>query len=362
MEKISLLVLFGGKSSEYEISLISASSILKNVDHEKYDITTVGITKDGVWYHYDGNVDSVADDSWCADTSKLCRAAISPSMGDSSLLIFDNEANTYTSKHIDVVFPVMHGSYSEDGKLQGLLEMSGIPTVGCGCTTSVLGMDKGYAKLILKNFGIPQARSIVINADALMGNLPQVIAGCERLSAYPLFVKPSCAGSSRGASKAMHRDGLKAALELAAKYDSKIIVEEFIKGKECEVAVMGNKEYIASTVGQIVPGSAFYDYSTKYSSDSPATYNIPADIRPDTAKNIQTIARRICSVLGVKGLSRVDFFVRKVNGNEEIIFNEINTIPGFTEISMYPKLFIHDGMTYSGIIDKLIELALGKEK
>ena len=174
-------------------------------------------------------------------------------------------------------------------------------------------------------------------------NLDMIIAGCEKISAYPLFVKPANAGSSVGASKALYRDSLVKALENAAKYDSKIIVEEYIKGKECEVAVMGNTHFKVSTVGQIVPGSEFYDYSTKYSSESPATYNIPA------------------AILGVKGLSRVDFFVRKVGAREEVIFNEINTLPGFTEISMYPKLFMNDGMTYSEIIDRLVDLALGKE-
>ena len=359
MEKITLLILFGGKSTEYEVSLISASSIIENADREKYDIVTVGITKDGDWYLYEGGTAAIRDGSWCTDISKLSRAAISPSMSDRALLVMDGEK--LRKIHVDVVFPVMHGAYSEDGTLQGVLQMSGIPFVGCGCETSAICMDKGTTKLVLKNFGIPQAHSIIVNAAAMRDNLDMIIAGCEKISAYPLFVKPANAGSSVGASKALYRDSLVKALENAAKYDSKIIVEEYIKGKECEVAVMGNTHFKVSTVGQIVPGSEFYDYSTKYSSESPATYNIPAEISPESAETIKKMAPRIAAILGVKGLSRVDFFVRKVGAREEVIFNEINTLPGFTEISMYPKLFMNDGMTYSEIIDRLVDLALGKE-
>ena len=367
MEKITLLILFGGKSTEYEVSLISASSIIENADREKYDIITVGITKAGDWYLYEGGTAAIRDGSWCADTSKLSHAAISPSMSDKALLVMDGEklrkihGEKLRKIHVDVVFPVMHGAYSEDGTLQGVLQMSGIPFVGCGCETSAICMDKGTTKLVLKNFGIPQAHSIIVNAAAMRDNLDMIIAGCEKISAYPLFVKPANAGSSVGASKALYRDSLVKALENAAKYDSKIIVEEYIKGKECEVAVMGNTHFKVSTVGQIVPGSEFYDYSTKYSSESPATYNIPAEISPESTETIKKMAPRIAAILGVKGLSRVDFFVRKVGAREEVIFNEINTLPGFTEISMYPKLFMNDGMTYSEIIDRLVDLALGKE-
>ena len=361
MEKLNLLVLFGGKSAEYEVSLVSASSIIRNADTEKYNLITVGITKDGDWYLYDGDTDSIRNGGWCADTSSLEPAMISSSMSDHSLIIFKKDGGV-EKKHIDVIFPVMHGAYSEDGTLQGLLQMSGIPFVGCKCTTSAIGMDKGYTKMILKGVGIHMARSIVINAAMLERGFPQILERCEQMSPYPLFVKPANAGSSVGASKVTARDRLLPAMYEAAKYDSKIVVEEFIKGKECEVAVMGKKNFIASTVGEIVPGSEFYDYDTKYSSGSTASYNIPASIREDTQMTIRRTAIQICSVLGVEGLSRVDFFVRKRGQEEEVIFNEINTLPGFTEISMYPKLFMHDGMTYAGIIDRLVNIALGKDE
>lgn len=360
MNKLKLLILFGGRSSEYEVSLVSASSIIKNADPEKYDLTLVGITKNGDWYLCESDPESIKNGAWCENHESLCPSMLSPSVNDHSLIIF-NKDGSFEKKPIDVVFPVMHGAYSEDGTLQGLLQMSDIPFVGCKCAASAIGMDKGFTKMLLKNVGIKMACSIVVNAVMLETNLAQILDRCEQISSYPLFVKPANAGSSVGASKAGDRDQLVKAMYSAAEHDDKIVVEEYIDGKECEVAVMGSRRFIASTVGQIDPGSEFYDYETKYGSASSATYSIPANIRPETAEAIRRTAIQICSVLGVDGLSRVDFFVRK-NGTEEIIFNEINTLPGFTEISMYPKLFMHDGMTYSKIIDRLIALALGKDE
>lgn len=356
MSKSTVLILFGGKSTEYEVSLISATSILSNIDREKYDIVTVGITKVGDWYLYNGAVDAIKDGSWCADTSKMCRAALSPSPSDAGLYVFEGDGKAKLV-HVDVIFPVMHGANAEDGTLQGLMQLSGIPFVGCGCATSAIGMDKGYTKLVLRHYDIPQAKCGIFSKFRMAENIDGVISVCENISDYPLFVKPANAGSSVGASKANNREELIAALWLAAEHDSKIIVEEYIKGKEVEVAVMGNGDYVASTCGRINPGAEFYDYDAKYSADSNSSAIIPADISDDTAKAVREYAKRICRSLGVTGLSRVDFFVSQENGEESIIFNEINTLPGFTQISMYPKLFMHDGMTYSGIIDELINLA-----
>ncbi len=360
MPKISLLCLFGGKSSEYEVSLISAHSILSNIDSDKYNVTTVGITKNGDWYHYTGDIPSIKDGTWCNNTIELQKAALSPSPSDSALLVFNGDKVEYI--HIDVIFPIMHGANAEDGTLQGLLKLSGIPFVGCGCAASAIGMDKGFTKLVLYHYGIPQAKCEVIDKYRLMLDIDSVIEACENIGAYPLFVKPANAGSSVGASKASNREELISALYLASKHDSKIIVEEYINGKEIEVAVMGNglsgkDAYTASTPGQINPGSEFYDYDAKYSADSNSSCLIPADIKPETAKKVQEYAKIICGALGVTGLSRVDFFVCE---DDKIIFNEINTLPGFTEISMYPKLRIHDGMTYPEVIDRLVELAIEK--
>ncbi len=365
MNKTSLLCLFGGKSSEYEVSLISAHSILSNIDRQKYDITTVGITKNGDWYLFTGDIAAIKDGTWCENPAVLEKVALSPSPSDSALLVFSNTTETVRRIHIDVIFPIMHGANAEDGTLQGLMKLSGIPFVGCGCVASAIGMDKGFTKLVLYHYDIPQAKCEVIPSFRLEKDLAGTIEACESISTYPLFVKPANAGSSVGASKAADRDGLIAALNLAAAHDSKIIVEEYIKGKEVEVAVMGNAPmgkgaYVASTCGQINPGAEFYDYDAKYSADSNSSAIIPADIKPETTEKIRRYAKIICGALGVTGLSRVDFFVYEKDGEEKIIFNEINTLPGFTQISMYPKLFMHDGMTYSEIIDKLIALAIEK--
>ena len=357
MEKTKLLILFGGKSSEYEISLISASSIIKNADPEKYDLITVGITKDGKWFNYTGDIESIKNGSWI--NADLEPAMIS--MNEPALIVFKKDGSTEKLK-VDVIFPVMHGAYSEDGTLQGLLQMSGIPFVGCRCAASAIAMDKAFTKMVLKGAGINMARSLVVNAPLVEKNFAKILERIEQISRYPLFVKPANAGSSVGGSKVTARDRLLPAIREAAKYDDKVIIEEFIKGKECEVAVMGRSRYIASTVGEIVTGSEFYDYDTKYSASSTASYHIPAEISESSQELIRQTAIRICSLLGVEGLSRVDFFVRESRNEEEVIFNEINTMPGFTEISMYPKLFIHDGMTYAEIIDRLVNIALRKDE
>lgn len=359
MSKATLLVLFGGKSTEYEVSLVSAHSILSNVDREKYNVVTVGITKGGDWYLFEGDIAKIKDGTWCADTSALKKAMLSPSPSEHGIFVLDSGSAQLV--HIDVIFPVMHGTNAEDGTLQGLMKLSGIPFVGCGCATSAIGMDKGFTKLVLNNFGIPQAKCKIILRSDFLRDRTAALDECESLGAYPLFVKPANAGSSVGASKALDRASLEAALALAAEHDSKIIVEEYIKGKEIEVAVIGNGEYCASTCGQINPGSEFYDYDAKYSADSNSSAIIPADIKPETSEKVREYAVKICSALGVTGLSRVDFFVSSRCGKERIIFNEINTLPGFTQISMYPKLLMHDGRSYPEIIDDLIALAMKKE-
>lgn len=361
MAKPTLLCLFGGKSSEYEVSLVSAHSILSNIDNEKYNIVTVGITKQGDWYLYTGDIAGIKDGSWCSNPGLLKKAVLSPSPSDSALIVLSDSDSKPEYIHIDVIFPIMHGANAEDGTLQGLLKLSGIPFVGCGCVTSAIGMDKGYTKLVLNNFGIPQAKCKIILKNDYAARPEKILDICEEIGSYPLFVKPANAGSSVGASKASDRKALASAITAAALHDHKIIVEEYINGKEVEVAVIGNDNHVASTCGQINPGSEFYDYDAKYSADSNSSCLIPADIAWETMLDIRAYAVKICSVLGVRGLSRVDFFVCDDNGKERIIFNEINTLPGFTQISMYPKLMVNDGMSYTQLIDALITLAMEQE-
>ena len=344
MNKINLCVLFGGASSEYEVSLKSAYSVLTNADTNKYDIITVGITKDGVWYNYTGNYDAIPAGKWVDIPSK--RVYLSPSKGDKCLFTEDGERIA-----IDVAWPAMHGQNCEDGRIQGLFELADIPFVGPGCRASAVCMDKASTKLYLENFGIPQAKAVVALAIEFSKNEYAIYENAEKLG-YPLFVKPCGTGSSVGVMKAENREDLEIAVKNAFKYDNKILIEEFISGKEVEVAVMGNDEPIAPTCGEIDPGFEFYDYDTKYNNDT-AQYFIPARISMNAQNTVRELAIKIYTALGCKGLSRVDFFV----DGERIIFNEINTLPGFTNISMYPKMMMASGLTYSQIIDKLVSLA-----
>ena len=340
---MNLLIIFGGKSGEHDVSCLSAQSVLNNISKEKYNIVKVGITKEGHWLKTDATPEEIASGKWTE--LQNTPAFISPDPTDKGLY-----CNGEIIK-IDAIFPVMHGDYCEDGCIQGLFELSGIPYVGPGVLASSAGMDKSATKLFAKEAGIPQADWLILNAPFTK----DMVASVEAKFNYPVFIKPCNAGSSLGVSKVKNADELEKAISEAAKVDNKILCEEFIDGHEVECAVIGNDEPYASTVGEIVASNEFYDYNAKYIDNASIT-NIPADIPADTMANIRKYAVKIFKALGCKGLSRVDFFVHRKTG--EIFFNEINTLPGFTSISMYPKLLEHDGIPYSDIIDKLIELAL----
>lgn len=343
--------MFGANSTEYEVSLSSASSILENIDRELFDVVMLGVTRDGRWLLYEGDIDHIRADLW--HTHDAHPALLSPDQGCGKLLADHGNGYKYY-KHIDVIFPVMHGAHAEDGTLQGHLEICGIPYVGPHTLSSAVAMDKVFTKLVLNNYDIPQAKFIHFTADELHDDIERCVKLIEAKFDYPVFVKPANAGSSIGTGKARERASLTKALLSAADYDSKIIVEEYITAKEIEVAVMGNNSITVSSCGEIDPGSDYYDYDTKYKT-STSSAHIPADLPEETAQKVREYTARIYKALDCKGLSRVDFFVCD---NGRIVFNEINTLPGFTSISMYPKLFIHEGLTYSEIITKLIELAL----
>lgn len=352
MNKPTILIMFGGKSTEYEVSLRSAYSILSNIDTEKYDVLTLGVTKDGKWLYFDGDISEIPANTWYK--SHTVPAMLVPDCGAGQLCI---GRDTPKYVHIDAIFPVMHGAKSEDGTLQGLFEICEIPYVGPGCLASAVSMDKVFTKLVLNNFDIPQAEFLHFTDSEVSENIENCVSAVESKFEYPVFVKPANAGSSVGTGKARNREQLCASLINAAKYDSKIIVEEYITAKEIEVAVMGNGSNLtASQCGHIDSGADYYDYDAKYTTDT-SKCTIPADIPTDVSDKVREYAKYIYTVLGCKGLSRVDFFVCD---NGRIVFNEINTLPGFTTISMYPKLFINEGMTYSEIIDRLIALALEK--
>lgn len=352
MKKTRLCILFGGKSNEYEVSLRSAYTVLTHTDKEKYDIVAVGITKGGYWYCYTGPYEKISDGTWCTDTGRLTPAQLSANFGEGVLLLL--EGDTCRRVPVDVIFPVVHGAFCEDGTLQGLLSLSGIPFVGAGCASSAVCMDKAYTKQILKNHGIPQANCIFLQRCRLESAPEDVRAEVASRFSYPVFVKPANSGSSVGAAKAADADALLPALREAARYDDKIIVEEYIEAQEIEVAVLGNDTLTVSACGEIASNSEFYDYDTKYIKNVSDFY-IPARIPEKTAQTIRGYAETVYRALGCRGLARVDFFVRR--GDGAIIFNEINTLPGFTTISMYPKLLAHAGLTLPEIIDSLIRLA-----
>ena len=351
MVKLSVCVLFGGMSPEHAVSLRSAESVLNNMDPEKYNIYPVGITRDGDWILYGSNDYSKLPTGEWIHCPKNRRAAISPIRGQ-GLLVF--EGDCVVREMIEIVFPVLHGENGEDGTVQGLLQLAGIPYVGPHVAASAVSMDKTLTKLVADNAGVQQAAWQLVRSKEISSHMEQVIVRLEDQFQYPMFVKPAGTGSSVGVSKATDRLALKNALISAAKYDSKILVEEFINGREVEVAVMGNQSPVASVCGEIDSGADFYDYDAKYVTDTSVAY-IPARIPEDVEEFVREQAVKIYSAIGCQGLSRVDFFV--THDDNRVVFNEINTLPGFTSISMYPKLFAASGIPYSQIIDNLLELA-----
>ncbi|MCT4596719.1 MAG: D-alanine--D-alanine ligase [Vallitalea sp.] len=348
MSKKNIVVLFGGQSSEHEISCISATTIMKNINVDKYTIYPVGITKDGNWKLYKGDIEDIEKGNW---EDKSTDAIISPDATVKSLLVF--EGSKIKKIGIDVVFPALHGLYGEDGSIQGLLELANIPYVGCGILASSVSMDKLYTKIIVEALGIRQAKFVPVYINE-MNNIKDVVAKIEKELEYPVFVKPSNAGSSKGITKAHSRGELFDGLELAIKHDSKLLVEETIEGREIECAILGNHHPRSSSVGEIISAAEFYDYDAKYNDESSRTI-IGADLPKDIIKQIKNYSEEIFKAVDGRGLSRVDFFVEK--DTNEVVFNEINTLPGFTSISMFPMLWEDKGISIPELVDKLIEFA-----
>ncbi len=347
--KLSLGVIFGGNSTEYEVSLVSASSVLRNIDRDRFDVVMIGITREGKWYEYFGEIDEIENGQWVNSKEKK-PAFIAPDPTIHGLI--DESGNV---KHLDVVFPVLHGKNGEDGTIQGLLTLAEIAFVGCDTLSSAISMDKDLTHTVLTHAGIPNAKWVCIKKSDGYEELTRLFDECEKKLGYPMFVKPANAGSSVGIKKAKNRDELVEAVMYAHTFDNKAVIEEFIKGREVECAVMGNENPTASVLGEICPCNEFYDYDAKYQSDSET--HIPARIDGKTAKLVQNTAIKAYKALGCSGLTRVDFFVKD---NGEICLLEPNTLPGFTSISMYPKLRQYDGTSYKEVITSLIAYALEK--
>ncbi|MBE6670680.1 MAG: D-alanine--D-alanine ligase [Ruminococcaceae bacterium] len=357
-KKINLCIMFGGNSTEYEVSLKSSYSVLSNIDREKYNISRVGITRDGKMYLYSGADENILNNTWANDSAFLKKALFSTSFGDHAVYAVDADGKAERVA-VDAVFPVMHGAYCEDGRLQGMLDMSGVGYVGPGCASSAVCMDKAFTKMLLENYDIPLAKCVYVLKGQVANEFDAIKSDVEEKLGYPVFVKPANSGSSVGVSKARNDTELKAAIENAEKFDGKILIEEAIVGREVEVAVIGNEDPVALTCGEIISDADFYDYDDKYNNGT-STNQIPAKVKEETWINLKNTAEKIFKTLDCKGLSRVDFFV--CGEEERIVFNEINTLPGFTSISLYPKMAIHSGYTYTNLIDKLVDLAVQQKK
>jgi D-alanine-D-alanine ligase len=370
MEKITVLCLFGGNSTEYEVSCRSFNSVASNIDEEKFNIVKVGITKDGAWNIYTGSNENIRNLSWIRDNENLFPCAIIPKNKTNKkayLCKFTNgiinaDGESYEKIDIDVILPIIHGGNGEDGTIQGLAQLYEIPCAGANISGSVCSYDKVIMKILCAKIeGINMAEYIAFKKYEFDKDSENILKCAEEKLKFPMFVKPANAGSSVGIFKVKEEDGksgLKQAILDAFKFDDKVVIEENITGKEIEIAVIGNKDnLIASCPGEIIPNADFYDYDTKYINDT-AEYFIPATIDEETGEKVRELAKKVYMTVGAGGFSRVDFFVDKDN---KIYFNETNSIPGFTDISMFAKLMVyHEKITYKEVVTKIIELALEK--
>ena len=349
MNKKNVLVLFGGCSPEHEVSKVSAYTIIANIPEEKYNVYPVYITKEGKWLLYDGSIDNLRNVPW----EKFGTSAVlSPDRVNRGLLRIVGDKVKYIP--VDVVFPVLHGENGEDGTVQGLFELSGLPYVGCGVLSSAICMDKSFTKIIARDIGLRQTEYTIVRTWD-QASIESAVKRVQTKIKYPCFIKPANAGSSVGISKVSNKKDLLESIELASMIDSKVIIERAVAGRELECAVLGYHENAqASVVGEILPAAEFYDYDSKYNNSESKTIT-PADIPEEAAEEIRRHAVSIFQAVDGRGLARVDFFLE--NETNRVIFNEINTIPGFTSISMYPKLWQISGLSLPELIDRLIEIA-----
>lgn len=347
--KKRILVIFGGQSSEHVVSCMSAVNVIQNIDRDIYDVLIVGITEEGHWLLVD-SVEAIRDESW---RNAKIQAVLSPDATEHSVIIMDG--GRIEKIEVDCAFPVLHGLYGEDGTIQGLFELARLPYVGCGVLASAVSMDKFFTKIIADRVGVHQAAYEPVMKEDINGSegMAEAVMRVEKRFTYPVFIKPSNAGSSRGVSKAENREQLQAGLKEASRHDRKILVEEAIVGHEVECAVFGNgkEPVLASGVGEVLAAGEFYDFDAKYYNEESRTVVNPV-LPGDSAERVRRAAVEIFKAVDGYGLSRVDFFV---TSDGEVVFNEINTMPGFTAISMYPMLFEAAGISKTELVGKLIE-------
>ncbi|MBQ9921182.1 MAG: D-alanine--D-alanine ligase [Clostridia bacterium] len=364
MNKLNIGLIFGGESSEHEVSCASAASIIKNIDTEKYNIVKIWIDKNGIWFVYEGPTEYIeqAKLDTKPEDAKFIPAVLSPCSVTGGLFILDKQKSSYSVLKLDCIIPIIHGTTGEDGVLQGIMKLSHIPYVGCETASSAMCMDKVLTKVILDRHGVKQADWISFYKNDIDTDINSVLDTiCTKFS-FPIFVKPSNTGSSVGVSKARTREELAEALINASKFDKKVIAEEFIDGREIEIAILetlkdGKYEMLISPCGEVKPGSDFYDYEDKYINGNSSTV-IPAQIDNKISDKLRKTAADIFRFLECRGFCRCDFFLC----GEQIVFNEVNTLPGFTKISMYPSLIQELGISYSELITLLIEYAINTSK
>lgn len=355
--KLRTGVIFGGRSGEHEVSLLSARSVLAALDPDKYQITQIGITHDGAWFVGDNVLESMS----AGQINGLQPAVILPDPTRPGLYtMHPAEAGELMQQiaALDVVFPVLHGTFGEDGTIQGLLEMAGVAYVGSGVLGSSLGMDKGVFRDVMQANRVPVVATLVVLRSQVENELEEVLAEVENLAPYPLFTKPANLGSSVGISKCRNRSDLLEGLFEAARFDRRILIQRGVNAREIEVSVLGNDDPIASVPGEVIPAADFYSYEAKYH-DERSQLLIPAPIPFEVSELVRQYAVRAYRAIDCAGLARADFLLDKDTG--EIFLNEINTIPGFTKISMYPKLWEASGLPYPALVDRLIELALERK-
>lgn len=353
MKKLRVGILFGGKSAEHEVSLQSARNVIAALDPARFEAVLIGIDKSGRWVTGRGTQDLISgtDPKLIKLNQSDAREIVLIPDGNRQLVPTGSESGGGTGFCVDVVFPVLHGTYGEDGTMQGLLKLAGVPFVGAGVLGSAVGMDKDVMKRLLRDAGLPVARWVTLNEGEALPTYETIV---QKLGA-PVFVKPANAGSSVGVSKAKDAASFAVAVKDAFIYDHKVLVEEAIRGREIECAVLGNQGPKASLPGEVIPQHEFYSYDAKYIDANGATYKIPADLPQDVVARVQDLAVRTFKALCCEGMGRVDFFLKP---NGELLINEINTIPGFTKISMYPKMWEASGLKYTDLISALIDLAM----
>ena len=353
-KKLHLALIFGGRSGEHEVSLMSARSVLSVLDPAKYDVTQIGITPDGKWLTGDDVIAKLE----AGKPGGLEPVVVAPDPSESGIYVL-RDKKLEKLCDVDVYFPLLHGTFGEDGTIQGLLELANVAYVGAGVVGSAVGMDKGIFKDVMRTHGIPSVASVLLLRSEIEKDINAAADRAEKLGVYPLFTKPANLGSSVGISKCRTRSDLQEGLMEAARFDRRVLVEKGVaNAREIEVSVLGNEDPRASVPGEVLPSREFYSYESKYV-DGTSGLVIPAPLPDETTRRIQDLAVRAFKAIDASGMARVDFFIDKDTG--EVFLNELNTIPGFTKISMYPKLWNATGMPYAELVDRLIDLALQRK-